>query len=413
MTHVQALCENCDAHRGCKVYEISEDFESIQRDLDKMLRKFKKQNKLPDELNHDIDRALRKSLHDLLKLYKSVHTAINGPDHSDPREALLSEGLKDLRKVHSCLLPKDLLSRWKSPPDSEPEVQQLISQIHKFVGMPVESEDSLPDQVCCMQCLTCVPKDRMNMMQLPCYQVYHVICESCARTQIESGTVICALDRRPFAVSKLPAFTPPPSSKDGSRLTAYPASDFFGYLHYINLFKHVMPPERLPASHRTGNFKGYTVDFSVNQVEAISFTVYADANIGGIGLANPVDAGSQTTVEWVKFYLGNDTSGLPRLTTLAFPRVLTGASGVLTNLLFQEEFQVSAMASYTIKMKLTGQSSDNTMLFYRGNHLSRCEEQVGSRGDAWEFMQTIGVEKGERCPGQHFITGPILRILYR
>ena len=153
ITHVQALCENCDAHRGCKVYEISEDFESIQRDLDKMLRKLKKQNTLPHELNHDIDRALRKSLHDLLKLYKSVHTAINGPDHSDPREALLSEGLKDLRKVHSCLLPKDLLSRWKSPPDSEPEVQQLISQIHKFVGMPVESEDSLPDQVCCMQCL--------------------------------------------------------------------------------------------------------------------------------------------------------------------------------------------------------------------------------------------------------------------
>lgn len=416
MQHVQALCENCSGHNGCRVLAIDEDFESIQRDLDKALRKLRKKNQLPKDLSDGIERALKKSLNDLLKLCKAVNVHINGPDLSDPREALLNEGARDLAKVHSCLLSRDLLSLWKNPPDSQADINQLIKQIHQFVGMPLESEDSLPDVVCCMQCLNSVAKEHMNFMQLPCYQVYHVICESCAKPQIASGLVTCALDGRSFRVDRLSTFTPPASTKDGSRLTAYPAQDFFGYCHYVNLFQHVMPPERLPETHRIGNFRGYTVDFSVNQVEAISFTIFANTNIGGIGLANPVDAGNQVTVEWVKIYLGDAASGLPRMTTLAFPRLLTGASGVLTNLLFQEEFQASAMATYTIKVKLTGQSPNNKMLFYRGNHLTRCVNAKGSKdkdGDPWEFIQTAGFDKGERCTGQHFITGPILRILYR
>ena len=425
LKHAQALCPDCHDHDACQPTDIAEDFDIIQRELEKMTRKLSKKNpsSLPERLSKDIKVAMRKNLNDLLKLYREVYGHINGIDTSDPRKAMLDEGQKDLRIIHSCLLPPDLLARWRSPPPSLPECSNLVREIHRFVGAVLENEDSLPDLVCCVNCLKAVPKTNMDMLKLPCHQVYHVICRGCAQEQVACGQVICKLDERTFQIDnidRLPVFTPPPSIKDGTRLSAYPSKVFFGYEHFVDLFKHVMPSEKLPPKLREGIRKGYTIDFSANQVEAISFCCFTDAVIGGIGFANPVDAGDSATIEWVKIYAGQTALGLPRLQTAAFPRELTGASGVLTNLLFQEEFPITATNYYTIKVKLTGQKPDNKMLFYRGNHLTRWESPTGSRenpqkgiGDTWEFVLTEGADKGEKCTGQHFVTGPILRILYR
>lgn len=418
-THVQAVCDQCVGHRECTVLSIADEFDMIQIDIKRKIKSMKKQSKqtLSRPLEDEVQKALRKSLDDLLKLHKAVFSELFGPDLTDPREAILTDGKKHLRKINSFFLPFDFLSRWYNPPDTHRACSQLTEDLQRYKDIPFETSDSLPELVCCMNCMICTPRDKIDMVVLPCFQVYHVICRPCAVMMVQTGQVTCRLDGNSYsiqAMDKLPAFAPRPPVKNGTLLPAHP-QDFFGYTHSVSLFRHVMPPEFLPLSvEKTSQMVGFTVNFSYNQVEAITFMPMADAVIGGITLANPVSSEDQASIEWVKLYLSSTAAGEYRYCMQGYPKVLIGGKGVMTNILLDEEVPVSAYSVYTFKLKLTGKKEpDNKMVFYRGNHLTGYVNAIGSRDDAWEFSQTLGFDSEDRCLGKHFQTGPILRILYR
>ena len=417
MVHFEPLCSRCEvAHAGCSKKEIVEDYGDIGFELVAKVKEIATRVKLPPTLAQNMKNVPNASLDAKVSLFRKLQKLEMGDFCDDPRLSIMNRTKEDVKKISSCFLTYPLLNFIFYPPASVEECRQLSEQLHSLVDVPVDESSYFPDYFYCMVCFQSFAKLDLNMFILSCHKVTHLICHSCAQQSVAANTVTCGLDGRCFAVAEMTEFRRfdiGSSKEHGNKINPFPGISQFPYS--VDLFKHVHPHVGILAEQRTGNYQPYLVDCGSNQVEAITFMCFQAAVLGGIGISNPIENGEVLTIEWVKIYVGSSASANLRLTTSTTPPSLMGGNMFHTDLQLEKEFPITEFNQYTVKLKLVRRDGrPGKVAMYRGNHLTRIENTVGT-GDqrAWEFSDTIGFDPTERCLGHHFLTGPILRLIYR
>jgi hypothetical protein len=161
------------------------------------------------------------------------------------------------------------------------------------------------------------------------------------------------------------------------------------------------------------NNKGWYVNFSRNQVDAVTISIFDSCRLVAIGLANPISPDQVAIVESVSLYSGISASG----TLIAVHQgneQLLGGNQLITYITLRTPFVIPACSKATLKIKLVSANPAVTGLeTYRGNPFNRPEFWMGSDGLIWDFEETIRAGDGETMNGQNNLSGPILAFIYQ
>jgi hypothetical protein len=197
----------------------------------------------------------------------------------------------------------------------------------------------------------------------------------------------------------------------------YPGTDLPLFTLYpgqylLNRFPSVLPAIDMPESNYNSLNRGWIIKPEINQVEVMTFAVFENIKLTGVGIANPIKPDFTATLIFIKIYVGNTARGAPAFVeTPNLP--LSSGNHVLSHYDFATPFSVTSYARYTIKLKIAPpQGMLTPMMLYRGNPFEKSEIWVGSDNTVWEFGDTQDVEEGELITGKNILTGPILRFLY-
>jgi hypothetical protein len=164
-----------------------------------------------------------------------------------------------------------------------------------------------------------------------------------------------------------------------------------------------------------GNNKGWFVNFSRNQVDAVTTTAFDDCSLVSVGIANPVQPNTSVVVDSISLYNGRLAAGNPIAVHQGYER-LEGGNQIVTYVNLRTPFRISAMAQVTLKIKLIApQAGAQTQgcEIYRGNPFNRPDMWKGSDELLWEFEETTRAGEGELLNGQNNLSGPILAFIYR
>ena len=184
-------------------------------------------------------------------------------------------------------------------------------------------------------------------------------------------------------------------------------------LSYLLRFPTVLPvQEQVPAG---GNNKGWFVNFSRNQVDAVTITAFDNCSLVSVGIANPVQPNTSVVVDSISLYNGRLAAGSPTAIHQGYEQ-LEGGNQIVTYINLSTPFRISAMAQVTLKIKLIApQAGAQTQgcEIYRGNPFNRPDMWCGSDELMWEFEETTRAGEGELLNGQNNLSGPILAFIYR
>lgn len=175
-------------------------------------------------------------------------------------------------------------------------------------------------------------------------------------------------------------------------------------------------PSVLPAqSPSGGNNKGWFVNFSRNQVEAVTMTAFDSCLLVSIGIANPVERDKVVVVESIALYNGRVGTGNTVAVHQAYDR-LEGGNQLITYVNLHTPFPIPGMSPMTLKIKLIAPPANPPIQgceIYRGNPFERPDMCSGSDELLWEFEETTRVNEGETMNGQNNLSGPILAFIYK
>jgi hypothetical protein len=374
-----------------------------------------------------------------------------------------------LKKINFCHITSNLWDRIaKRESFSVRAVQRLCKELLTMEA-PKCDYSSLPDTFICPGCKRSKQKISCMMFILPC-QKLHALCKKCVN-QAEARLITCPLDlqtfkKRPEELMRLepsvlpqnpsqmlkfgipycrPNFYPgvPELSSNISPVWAFPDPQplRFGPIsnpsppapRYVSSgpipglpvllppFDHrlksllrypaVLPMPGLSAS----NNKGWSVNCARNQVEAVTMIAFDTCHLVGVGIANPINAGTVAIVDSVSLYNGKTATGQPVAVHRGMDQ-LRGGSQQVTFVTFAEPFAIPAMTTLTLKVKLVAPPSNpsiTSLELYRGNPYNRPDLCIGTDDLLWEFEETKKVGEGEMTTGENTRSGPILALLYQ
>lgn len=301
-------------------------------------------------------------------------------------------------------------------------------QIAKTILSLKKCENLKPNEVFfCPSCLYMFDSTAYCLLQLPCSERIHALCQDCAIRPI------CPLDWRDWTGYTLPPiqyFTPCAGDVAGPIRTPRPLPkrvgekhelynrgilipDFDNHRERLHVWKRYLRvlPEN-PLQYRKESFEEpWYVNQESAQVEALTFRCFRRVWLRGISLANPLEPGKVVYVNSAILYTGNTAQGNGDPYKCANTE-LQGGDSVLTDIYFQKGKLLQPQEAYTLKIKLLGANPAERIAIYHGNHIGRIEEGESSDGTAWSCERTVRVGMGEKNSGQHEIASPVLRLIY-
>jgi len=176
-------------------------------------------------------------------------------------------------------------------------------------------------------------------------------------------------------------------------------------------------PSVLPAQDQALNRfnRGWTYDFTRNQVEVLTMTVQEDCDLLSIGFANPVRAEHMAFVKSVSLYKGRKAVDSLVARHEGYEQI-AGGRDVLSYIHFRTPFPLPAYTAMTLKVELAVPQTHppvTRLLLYRGNPFTRPDVWRGRDRLEWTFEDTQEVGPGEVRRTSSSLSGPILRLVYR
>jgi len=182
-------------------------------------------------------------------------------------------------------------------------------------------------------------------------------------------------------------------------------------LQHLVKFPTVLP-EPGPA---VSNNKGWFYNFSKNQVEAVTMTLFDSCRLVAVGISNPIRPEHIAVVQSISLYSGKAATGNP-VATHQGNEQLQGGNQVITYVHLRNPFNIPALSPVTLKIKLVAPPANPPITgfeLYRGNPYNRPDAWVGSDALIWDFEETSKIGEGEMANGQNNLSGPILAFIYQ
>ncbi|CAG9320860.1 unnamed protein product [Blepharisma stoltei] len=177
----------------------------------------------------------------------------------------------------------------------------------------------------------------------------------------------------------------------------------FPNLTVLTRFRSILPPENIKGIIPPP-LKAWFIDKKKNQVEAVSFKVNREIEIFGVGISGPSKPDLIGKIEFFSIIRGENLGGHIEWRDLENRDFHN--SSIVEDFFFARPIAIHPHESYSFLFKIDAEQ------VFRGNPTDRVEVQQGSDGALFEFFEPRN-KAGYFLNGQLFISGPLIRIIYK
>lgn len=332
-----------------------------------------------------------------------------------------------LRKIHCYAIPGSVLSKLVNV--READLDAVLALTQEISELPIPGPASIPETLSCPKCLGQFP----SLLRLNCFAAIHGVCDRCIHNFAE-GSIQCPLDDNIFASQaqeakiecerarngdsdmELPEDLPLVTAKvrswrhwKGSRIPA-PTIVVDSGVKVLSRFYGLYPPIHASPSELQPAMQPWSIDQSMDLIEAFVFTVSNPITLVGLTIACPLNPDTRMLVSQVEIRDGKSMNSPVYLSPFRSTVEISGIR-LAVDLKFDTEVRIEAFRPYTLSMKL-GTREKEMLVVYKGNQLTASDVLCSEGVDFWGF------EAPETCRGFHlngdnWISGPILRLFYR